>query len=180
MVARSYLRDTLVYSLNVPVPAEVARLAGELARELPAARTRSRGTHTLGVKRLDHRRDRSYARLETQVRELLAGQQPFEVQIKSIDQFTDPPVGTAPVVYLVAESDGLQALHQRLTDTFEPIDQIEGDGYDPHVTIARGGSPEQATKLTERSVDPFSWEVTELHFWDAEANKAVSRLSLPA
>jgi 2'-5' RNA ligase len=169
-----------VYSLNVPVPAEVARLAGELARELPAARTRARGTHTLGVKRLDHERDRSYARLETQVRELLAGQPPFEVQISGIDLFPDPPVGTAPVVYLVVESEELRALHEKLIDTFEPIDQIDGDGYDPHVTIARGGSPEQARQMTERSIDPISWEVDELLFWDAERKQAVSRLSLPA
>lgn len=169
-----------MYSLNVPVPAEVARLAGELARELPAARTRSRGTHTLGVKRLDHQRDRSYARLETQVRELLAGQQQFEVQVNRIDQFEDPPVGTAPVVYLAVESEELRALHGRLTDEFERIDQIDGEDYDPHVTIARGGSPEQANKLTERSIDPITWQVTELHFWDAERKQAVSRLSLPA
>jgi len=169
-----------VYSLNVPVPTEVARLAGELARELPAARTRSRGTHTLGVKRLDHEQDRSYARLETQIRELLAGQHPFEVQITGIDQFCDPPVGTAPVVYLVVESEGLRALHDKLIETFEPIDQIDGDGYDPHVTIARGGSPERATQMTQRSIDPISWEVTELLFWDAERKQAVSRLSLPA
>lgn len=169
-----------MYSLNVPVPAEVARLAGELARELPTARTRSRGTHTLGVKRLDHERDRSYARLETQVRELLAGQHRFEVRISGIDQFRDPPVGTAPVVYLVVESEELRALHDKLIDTFDPINQIDGDGYDPHVTIARGGSPERANQITERSIDPISWEVAELLFWDAERKKAVSRLSLPA
>lgn len=169
-----------MYSLNVPVPTEVARLAGKLARELPAARTRSRGTHTLGVKRLDHEQDRSYARLETQVRELLAGQHPFEAQISGIDIFCDPPIGTAPVVYLTVESEELRALHDKLIDTFEPIDQIDGDGYDPHVTIARGGSPERARQMTERSIDPISWEVTELLFWDAERKQAASRLSLPA
>jgi len=169
-----------VYSLNVPVPTKVARLAGELARELPAARTRSRGTHTLGIKRLDHNRDRSYARLETRVRELLAGQPPFEIRINGIDQFEDPPVGTAPVVYLVVESEELRALHERLADEFDRIDQLDGEEYDPHVTIARGGSPEQAQKLIDRSIEPIRWRVTELLFWDAERHQAVSHLSLPA
>jgi len=169
-----------VYSLNVPVPPQVARLAGELARELPAARKRSRGTHTLGVKRLDHERERSYARIETRVRELLAGQPRFEVRITGIDQFEDPPVGTAPVVYLVVESPELRTVHERLTGEFDRIDQIDGEEYDPHVTIARGGSPERAQRLVGRPIDPISWEVTELLFWDAERKQAVSHLSLPA
>lgn len=169
-----------MYSLNVPVPVQVARLASDIARELPEARRRHRGEHTLGVKRLIADRDASYSHLEASAREVLAGQPPFEVRITSIEYFPEAPVGTSPVVYLAVESPELRRLHGRLATVFEPLDHIEGDGYSPHVTIARGGSFERADAVSARDIEPFTWTVDELVFWDGQRRQPVSTVSLPA
>nr|WP_159764176.1 2'-5' RNA ligase family protein [Halovenus carboxidivorans] len=166
--------------MNVPVPTEVATAAREVARRLPQARVRNRGEHTLGVKRLASDPDAPYNRIEARTRELLRGQPAFEVRIEEIDLFSDPPVGSAPVVHFVVESPGLVALHERLAEVFDPVDdQIEGDGYSPHVTIARGGSREMAERVTGE-IEPIEWSVSELIFWDATHNQQISTVSLPA
>lgn len=178
-----------MYSLNVPVPADVARLAATVAQELPCARARGRGEHTLVVKRLTSDRaggsgrpadDFAYSRLETRAREALRGQPSFELRVGGIDYFAEPTTGTAPVVYLSVESSALESLHDRLVGTFEPVDGLEGDGYVPHVTVARGGSIETARRVANREIDPITWSVSELVFWDGEHNQPISTLSLPA
>ncbi|MEF8938013.1 MAG: 2'-5' RNA ligase family protein, partial [Halovenus sp.] len=68
-----------MYSLNVPVPGQVGALAVEIARQLPSARARTRGEHTLGVKRLGSDAGQ-YSRIEAQAREALAGQPAFEAR----------------------------------------------------------------------------------------------------
>ena len=80
IVSYTSLRD--VYSLNVPVPSEVARLAGTLARELPRARERARDEHTLVLKRLGD--EESFPAIQAQVREALRGQPTFDVQVTGI------------------------------------------------------------------------------------------------
>ncbi|MFC6721408.1 2'-5' RNA ligase family protein [Halobacteriaceae bacterium SHR40] len=168
-----------MYSLNVPVPGQVGALAVEIARQLPSARARTRGEHTLGVKRLGSDAGQ-YSRIEAQAREALAGQPAFEARIDEIDIFEDPPVGTAPVVYLAVDSPGLRQLHQRLVDIFGSVSEgIEGESYTPHVTIARGGSLD-AAKRVAGAVDPIEWTVSKLQFWDAKHNQSVSTVSLPA
>jgi len=169
-----------VYSLNVPVPAAVARLASDLASNLPAARARPRGEHTLVVKRLGEGAHTPYPRLEARVRDLLAGQQAFEARVAGVGLFRDPPAGSGPVVYLRIESPPLVALHRRLLPAFDPVEGMEGDAYVPHVTVARSGSLDRAERLADRPVDPITWDVTELVFWDGEHSQPVSRLSLPA
>lgn len=166
-----------MYSLNVPVPSQVAALASDIARDVPSARARSRGEHTLGVKRLGNT---SYDHLEAETREVLTGQPPFEIRIDGLDYFTDVIVGSTPVIYLSVDSPELVALHRRLADVFEPIEGIEGDGYTPHVTIARGGSLDAAKRITKRDIEPIQWTVSELIFWDARRNQSVSSVSLPA
>lgn len=168
-----------MYSLNVPVPGRVARIASDLARDLPEARARTRGEHTLGVKRLGTD-EVPYNRLEAKVRDMLAGQPAFELQVTDVDYFSDPPTGSAPVVHLVVESQGLIALHERLAQEFEPRAGIEGDEYNPHVTVARGGRFETAKRVTEQDIDPIRWTVSELVFWDATHSQPVSSISLPA
>lgn len=169
-----------MYSLNVPVPATVATVASQLARELPGSNPRPRGEHTLGVKRLGDGTETPYSRLEARVRELLTGHPPFEAQIDDVRYFDEVPRGAAPVVYLAVDSPVLVELHERLSQSFDPVDGIEGENYVPHVTVARGGSPELAARLAEQSIDPITWQVTELVFWDAAHSQPVSRLSLPA
>jgi 2'-5' RNA ligase len=173
-------RSVRVYSLNVPVPTDVARTASDFVDELPAARARPRGEHTLTVKRLGRDTATPYARLETRVRELLSDQPAFETRVTGIDLFPDPPAGPGPVVYLTVESPPLRALHRRLASAFDPVEGLEGDSYVPHVTVARGGSMERAEALAKRPIDPVTWDVTQLVFWDAERSQPVSRLSLPA
>ena len=129
-----------MYSLNVPLPGEVSALAADLARDLPGARARARKERTLVVKRLG-RGDRSeFRRLAARTREALAGQPCFEARVAGVDLFEEAVAGPSPVVYLAVESRGLVALHRRLVEVFDPVEGIEGEGYVPHVTVARGGT----------------------------------------
>ncbi|PSP27986.1 phosphoesterase [Halobacteriales archaeon QH_2_65_14] len=169
-----------MYSLNVPVPGRVAALASDIARDLPEATPRTRGEHTLGVKRLVDGRNPSYDHLEAEVRELLAGQPAFDISVTSVEYFADAPRGTSPVVYLAVESPGLVRLHRDLAAAFDPVEDIEGEEYVPHVTIARGGSVEMARRAAERDVEPVTWTASELVFWDARYSQPVSTVSLPA
>ena len=169
-----------MYSLNVPLPSDVPALATELARALSGARARPRGEHTLVAKRLGTGDRGTFQRQAARARDALAGAPVFEVRVAGVDYFPDPATGAAPVVYLAVESPGLDALHERLCDTVDPVDGIEGESYVPHVTIARGGSLDAAERLAAREVDPIEWTVTELHFWDAERGQRAGTVSLPA
>jgi len=174
-----------VYSLNVPVPSEVARLAGDLARQLPDARARERGDHTLVCKRLgtddgDAPDAVGYHRLEARARDAVSGTAPFGARVTGVDLFAPAVTGPSPVVYLAVESPGLERLHDRLCRAFDVRPDLEGDDYTPHVTVARGGSLDRARELAEGDVDPIQWTVTDLEFRDAERGQAVSTVSLPA
>lgn len=169
-----------MYSLNVPVPGEVARLASDLAQDLPRARERTRDDHTLVVKRLHAEDADAFHRVSARVRGALTCQPPFEVAVTGVERFTDPPSGPAPVVYLAVESSELRGLHTRLTEVVDPVPDLEGEGYVPHVTVARGGDPEAAAALADREIDPITWTVEELAFWDAERGQPAGRVSLPA
>ncbi|WP_302082077.1 2'-5' RNA ligase family protein [Salinibaculum rarum] len=169
-----------MYSLNVPPPSEVTALAQSLARDLPMARARARGEHTLVAKRLrvDDRTD--FHPAAARVRDALAGTPTFEVKTDGIGYFSEDPVGPSPVVYLAIESPELYRLHRRLCEIIDPVENFEGDDYTPHVTIARGGDIDAAERLVERGVDPVTWTVTELQFWDAKRSLAAGTVSLPA
>lgn len=168
-----------MYSLNVPVPSRVGALATELGRELPRARIRERGDRTLVVKRLSDG-DGDYHRLEARARDALAGAPPFEVRVDGIGLFEEAVTGTSPVVYLAVESPELERLHHRLCDVFEPVEEIEGEAYTPHVTVARGGDLDRARALADREIEPIEWTASRLEFWDAERGLSVSSVSLPA
>lgn len=169
-----------MYSLNVPVPGEVGALATDLARELAAARARTRGDHTLVAKRLGTGDRGQFQRRRARVRDALAGTPTFQARITGVDSFPDPTDGPAPVVYLAVESPGLERLHERLCNVVDPVDGVEADDYVPHVTVARGGNSETARRLTDSEIDPIEWTVTTLQFWDAERGLAAGELSLPA
>lgn len=165
-----------MYSLNVPLPSAVTRLAGRLGRQLPGARARPRGEHTLVCKRLG---EADYARLDARAREVLSGTPPFEARVDGVGWFPDAARGRSPVVYLTVESPELRRLHERLCGEFDPIDGLEGAEYVPHVTIARGGDRGRARRLTEREIEPVEWPVESLEFYDAERSQRVSRIALP-
>ncbi len=175
-----------MYSLNVPVPNAVRRLAADLQPLLtPFDRVRER--HTLLCKRFDG--ERSPHRLREQVADILAGVEPFRVRVTEVDAFHDPPTGSSPVVYLAVEGPELQALHERLVAAFDAVDELEGDDYTPHVTLARGLDSETTLgveprrdpvgTLRDHDTDSVAWTVDEVGVWSREHEEFVSRLSLP-
>lgn len=166
-----------MYSVNVPVPGRVRELAAEL---YPALHTfeRVRETHSLLLKRLGDGAD--VHSLQRRTHRALEGTPAVEAAVTGIDYFADPPVGTAPVVYLAVESPGLERIHAELADVFDPVAELEGEDYVPHVTLARGGDEAAAERLAEREIDPIAFTVTELEFFDGTHRLPVSRVSLPA
>jgi len=165
-----------VYSLNVPVPGRVARLASDLFPYLaPFDRVRDR--HTLVCKRFE---DADLDRLREQLRRALAGQPAFEARVTDIRFFEEPPRGAAPVVYLAVESPGLLDLHRALADEFGAIEGIEGDDYVPHVTLARGGSVADARAVASQPLDPVEWTVSQLDVYDSSFRETAGSISLPA
>jgi 2'-5' RNA ligase len=161
-----------VYSVNVPVPSDVSRLAASLAAQCLTAAARER--HTLLAKRLPDDELRAQAR---RARETLSGTAPFAVRVDRVDLFREPTAGPGPVAYLAVESPGLETVHDRLCEEFGAVEGLEGDDYTPHVTIARGGD---ADRLWDAAFDPIEWEVTRLAFWDPQRELEVESVSLPA
>ena len=177
--------DPLRRSLNVPVPGRVAALSGDLRPAL-AAFDRVKERHTLVVKRLSQSGPgpdwTDPAGLETRVREALAGAPAFEARVSEIGAFREPVAGPGPVVYLAVESPGLHDVHRRLCAAFEPVPELEGEEYVPHVTLARGGgeaAEEAVGRLLETDIEPVTWTVGELVFWDARYGEVTGRVSLP-
>jgi 2'-5' RNA ligase len=166
-----------VYSVNVPVPGRVRELAESLYPELVGFET-VREEHSCLLKRLgetDH-----VAQLQHRTHRALEGAPAVEAKITGLDYFADPPLGAAPVVYLAVESPGLERLHADLVETFGAVDGLEGADYVPHGTLARGGDEEAARRLADRDIEPITWTVTELEFWDGTYKLPVSRVRLPA
>lgn len=164
-----------MYSLNVPAPGRLKRVAADLHPRL-AGFERIREHHSLVLKRFE---SDEYDRLYERVRRTLAGAPAVEARVSAIECFDDPVRGPGPVVYFAVESPGLLALHERFVDAFEAIPALEGADYVPHVTLARGGSPEQVRTLRAAEFDPVEWTVSELSLWDSVHRESVTRLSLP-
>jgi 2'-5' RNA ligase len=171
-----------VYSLNVPVPGRVERLAADLLPDLsPFDRVRDR--HTLVCKRFEADED-GYHRLRERLRGALSPAPAFEATVTGIDAFETPTHGPGPVVYLAVESPGLHALHARLVETFGVVDDdLEGEAYVPHVTLARGGDAaavgDALDRLRATDLDPVTWTVSELDLWSRARREAAWTVSLP-
>jgi 2'-5' RNA ligase len=176
------------FSVNTPVPPAVRRLAADLAPSL-AGFDRVREDPSLVVKRLGDHTPSEVPALADRLRRALAGAPTAEARVAEVGAFRDPPAGPAPVVYLAVESPGLRDLHWRLCETFEPVSGIEGEGYTPHVTLARGAGEahplpgrdrDPAADLAGQSVGPVTWTVTELRLYDARRGEVVDRIRLSA
>ncbi len=165
-----------MYSLTAVVPGRVSAIARELRPRLTAFET-IRDQHTILIKRLGDKQ--TFTRAQKRLRSVLAGTAPIDVTVTGIDYFADPPRGTAPVVYLSLESPDLDALHHRLVEAFGAVHTLEGPEYTMHITLARGGDPATAQRLTDRSIDPVSWTISELQLWDADQKRPVSTIGLP-
>jgi 2'-5' RNA ligase len=172
-----------VFSLNVPVPGQVARLASELHPELTRFE-RIRERHSLLAKRFDTALDDdadSLPRLRERLRPLLRSHDAgsLDLRVTGLDYFETPPRGPGPVVYLVVESADLDALHRRLCESFGTVEGMEGEEYDPHVTLARGGRIADATDLIERtSIEPVAWTTEELRIRDSRYREDAARIRL--
>lgn len=166
-----------MYSLNVAVPGRVRELAHSLYPQLTAFSS-IRDHHSILVKRLGDKE--TYPRLAQRAREVLAGTPPIEAAITGIDYFPDPPRGPAPVVYLAVDSPGLDTVHRKLVDELGAIPDLEGEDYTMHVTLARGGTEQAAERIAAESIEPITWTITELLFWDAHQARSIGTLSLPA
>lgn len=168
-----------MYSLNVPVPGEVAGLAWDLRSALVGFE-RQRDELTLVVKRLNASSAGEFAAVERAVREELAGTPPIELAIDGLDLFADPIAGPAPVLYLDIESPGVEALHRQLVNRFDPLGPIEGKEYVPHITLARGGDLETAEKVMAEFGPTHRWTANRLVFWDGRREVPAGEISLPA
>lgn len=185
-----------MFSLNVPLPPAVERLARDLHPKLSGF-DRVRDRHTLVCKRFgvanvrdgeDERSDQGDAppreaaldRLRERLRRPLAGVDPFEVAVTGVDVFDAPQSGSRPVVYLAVESDELVRVHRRLCDAFGAVEGIEGDEYVPHITLARGGNPEPGAVagLVDSEFDPIRWRVHALDVWDPEFREVAASVEL--
>lgn len=164
-----------MYSCNVPVPADVSRLARGLAADCYEATPRDR--HTLVLKRLGDG-DPDPRSLTRRVRRALEGVGPFEARTTDIELFRDPPTGRGPVAYLGIESPALLEAHDALCSVVDPVEGLEREEYVPHVTIARGGDADRLAGA--RTGDPITWTVDSLIVWAAPYAEAVRRISLPA
>jgi len=181
-----------VFSLNVPVPPAIPRLARDLHPKLTGF-DRVRDRHTLVCKRFGVNdvsgdgdetdappRTVALDRLRERLRRPLARTSPFDVAATGIGVFDSPAAGSGPVVYLAIESDGLVRLHRRLCAAFGAVEGIEGDDYVPHVTLARGGNPEAGVvaDLVAGEVDPVRWRVHALDVWDPAAREVAATVEV--
>jgi hypothetical protein len=196
-----------VFSLNVPLPPSVGRLAADLhLKRSGFDRVRERRTlvckrfgvedvpNRVGVADRAGRSDSSdaadgdstlrkpdaLAALREDLRPLLSGTDPFDAAVTGVDVFDAPASGSRPVVYLAVESDGLVRLHRRLCAAYGAIEGIEGDDYVPHVTLARGGNPEPGAvaDLVAAEFDPIRWRVHALDVYDPEFREVAATIDL--
>lgn len=176
-----------MFSLNVPLPPAVERIADDLhPRLVPFDRVRER--HTLVCKRVGledlpvagraPHKDRGLAALREELRPLLAGTASLDLRVAELDAFERPAQGPGPVVYLAVESDDLRRLHGRLCGAFDPVEGIEGDDYVPHVTLVRGGDPDAVERLRAADIDPVTWTATELAVYDPEFREVAATVPL--
>ena len=189
-----------MFSLNVPVPPVVDRLAADLHPKLSGF-DRVRDRHTLVCKRLgvEDVPDRvaggdavsegvgpsppkpdALAALREDLRPLLSGTDPFDVAVTGIDVFDAPASGSRPVVFLAVESDGLGRLHHRLCAAYGAVEGIEGDDFAPHVTLARGGNPPLgvAADLVSAEIEPIRWRVHAMEVYDPEFREVAASIDL--
>lgn len=168
-----------MFSLNVPLPGEVAGLVERLRPALGAFES-IRTDPTLVVKRFGRLDGRDVDALQSEVRLTLDGVPPFEARVSRVGGFETPAAGPAPVLYLAVESPGLEMLHHRLIGAFGVIAGIEGEDYVPHITLARGGEVDLDAAINGIDVEPISWTARELWFWDARHGERVARVALSA
>ncbi|MGQ3330017.1 2'-5' RNA ligase family protein [Halorubrum sp. FL23] len=195
-----------MFSLNVPLPPAIDRITTDLQSKLSGF-DRVRERHTLVCKRfgVDDVPDRvanadastaasadptsrnpspprpdALDALRADLAPLLAGTDPFPVAVTGIGVFDAPASGSGPVIYLAVESDALVRIHRRLCAAYGAVDGIEGDDFDPHVTVARGGNPHSGVvaDLVAAEFEPIRWRVHALDLYDPEFREVAATIDL--
>ncbi len=182
-----------MFSVNVPLPPAIDRLATDLQPKLSGF-DRLRDRHTLVCKRVSvedvtepdrgtrkiggRTREHALERLRETVRPVFADTDPFRVLVDGIDTFKTDDGGI--VVHLAVESPGLVRLHRRLCRVIDPVSGIEGDDYVPHITLARGDTPDHEALdcLLDADIDPVAWRVHALDLYDAEFRETAATVEL--
>jgi len=193
----------MFFSLNVPLAPAVDRLAADLQSKLSGF-DRVRDRHTLVCKRFGvddvpdrvASDDRAGAVLRPAARHPQArrtrrptrGPPPAArgptrppVAVIGIDIFDAPASGSAPVLYLVIESDALVRVHRRLCAAYGAIAGIEGDDFVPHITVARGGNPRAGRRRPVGAAfefEPIRWRVHALDLYDPEFREVAATIDL--
>jgi len=164
--------------VNLRVPPAVERLADRLHPTLTRFE-QVRERHTLVVKRIEAETWREgRGGVRERLRRVLDETKPFPVRIDELDYFANPPDGRGPVVYLAVKSEGIRQLHRRLCQEFPVVEDLEGESYVPHVTLARGGSVADAERVAETAIEPVEWTAKRALTWDREHREAVDRFRL--
>jgi hypothetical protein len=161
-----------VDSLNVPVPGRVRRLAADRRPEL-AVFDSVREDPSLVCKRFERPPGRRA------LAATLGGTPAFEAAVTGVDFFAEPTSGPGPVLYLTVESPGLRDLHDGLVERFGAVPGLEAEEYTPHVTLARGGTVDDAERLAG-PIEPVTWTVSRLLAWDAQYRAPEREIPLPA
>lgn len=170
-----------MYSLNVPLPESVRTRTAHLRPALTDFdRVRESRTQTLVLKRLPAADRREYLEVEQRARNALRGAPAVEARVSGLGVFRDPPNGPGPVVYQAVESPGLYDLHERLVEELGAVEGLEGTGYTPHVTLARGGNREAVDALLDRRFEPIRFTIEELEFYEGTYRERIDAVSLPA
>lgn len=160
-----------MYSVNVPLPDPLVDLATRLRGAVPEG-TRPRRRLALVLKRLP---DRAYPDLARETRTTLDGTPACAARLDGLDAFE---AATGPVVHLRVESPGLHLLHERLCGRFDPVPDVEGADYVPHVTLGRGGDERAVARFCEREVEPLEWAVEAVTLYDAAHREPVETIAL--
>ena len=166
-----------MFSLNVPVPGDISAQAWDLRSQLLSF-DQLRDEHTLVVKRFSFDSGIELDSEIPRIRETLQGVDPFTVKTTGIGSFRHPPAGPAPVLYFAVESPAIFRIHDRFVDAYGAVPVLEGEGYTPHITLARGGGSVDIIEQLDPA--PHTWTVEHLLVWDAKRALPAARIPLPA
>lgn len=169
-----------MYSLNAPVPSALEDIAEGYAPSLERFDRRPDRLHIV-IKRFGRLNLRALDALRADLETVLSGWGPIRARCAGLDVFMAPTGGPAPVVYLTVDSPGLEALHRDLVDRCGTRgEDLEGEGYVPHVTLARGGERTLVDEILADQPEPVTWTIDAVVLWDGRHGESVTRYALPA
>ena len=162
-----------MWSLNVSMPQNIVRAIKEVTLGVSGWEEICEDP-TLVIKRFE--KGDVDGHVESEIRLLLEGVEPFDIEIGNLERFDVAERGSSPVLYLEVKSPGMKALHETLVDVFGSVKGVEGENYIPHITIARGGSGDYI-EFDGLSCDT-EWTVEMLELWNRDGRKKKNKIIL--